>query len=343
MHIKIAERLHPFTHTPGEYCILPKSTLRLQIFPALILVHDLSEAMPKWIAKIPVPVKGPVKEFTVQLNLEKGKIDVWGKSREEYFRYHIFPSEHPQHLAIQIDKGLSHWKPKASEQQASFDMNQAMKPSILLERLSLGNHKSQDWDMVKRRCDLMEILPVWLRLGELVNYPKMLAFEGTAFLIKACHNATKLEVYESLQNLFKVGFEGILSPRLTDEQHQGFDFPPISSSFSPLSLLREGAKTIRSLFIRHQNDEISILPCLPIEFHCGRFLHVQCGSLGRVDFEWSKKIIRRMVFYAEKSGSIEFHFSKEIERFRLNGQMHIAEKLIEVTQGQIYTFDRFQK
>ncbi len=341
--IKIAERLHPFSHTPGEYCLLPKSSLRLQIFPALIIVHDLSESIPRLLAKIPVPIKGPVKEFTAQLNLEKGNIDVWGQSSEEYFHYRIFSALLPLQIALQIDKGLSTWKPKPLEQDPSFAIQQAAQSSITAERLSLGNHKSQDWDMVKRRSDLVEILPAWLRLGELIPSPKRISYEGTAALLNVCNKESKLEVYSTLQNLFKVAFEGILSPRLRDDQHQGFNFPTVPVSLSPLVLLTEGAKTIRTLFIRSDQNHIFILPCLPPQFHCGRFLQVQCAPLGLLDFEWTKKMVRRMIFYSQTDGAIHFHFPKEVHRFRLNGLIHPVEKPIEVLSGQIYTFDRFQK
>lgn len=347
MHIKITERLRPFSHTPGMYCILPGSSLRLQIFPALLVVHDLSEAEPQLMAEIPVPVKGPVKEFTIQLDLEKSALHVWGESDQGYFRYQIRSAPQPFHMLLESDKGLSSWSPNPSFNHASFQVQKiSSQPKnyspALIDRLSLGSHKSQDWDMVKRRGELVEILPAWLRLGQLIKVPDNISYEGTAALLKVCQNASKLEAYEAFQNLFNVAFEGVLSPSLKDNQHQGFELALPPSSLSPLILLTEGAKAIRSLFIRAHKNEIFVLPCLPPQFHCGRFLQVRCDHLGLLDVEWTKKAIRCMVFHAETTESIHFHFPKDVLRFRLNGQSYPAGKPIDVEKGQLYTFDRFQ-
>lgn len=334
MQIKIAERLRPFSQTPGTYCILPGTVLRLQIFPALLLVHEVTGVKPKLIAEIPVPVKGPVKGFTVQLDLEKGAIHVWGEGLQGYFRYRILRGKDPLQLVLRVEKGLSNWNQQDLQQNLQIHST---------ERLSLGNHKSQDWEMVKRREDLTEILPVWLRLGQLTTSPQDLSYEGTAALLKVCKEASKMEVYEAFIHVFKTAFDGILSPRLVDDQHQGFEFSLASEKLSPLILLTEGAKIIRSLFIRSEGNDIHILPRLPPQFHCGRFLQAQCDSLGRVDFEWTKKMMRRMVFYAESTGIIKLHFPKDIEQFRLDGQFIQVGQPIEVEQGRRYIFDRFQK
>ncbi len=346
MIIKIAERLQPFSHTPGTLCVLPGTNLRLKIFPALIVVHDLSQAEPKFLAEIPIPAKGPVKEFTVQLDLEKGAIQVWGKSSQGYFLYRIFLTKHPFQIALEIKKGLSDWMPVPSTNALQVELILSLSNNtlpILTERLSLGSHKSQDWDMVKRRNDLVEILPTWLRLGQMIQPPQNFSYEGTAAFLKICQNASKMEAYTILQNLFNTGFEGILSPRLKDEQHQGFELTEPDPSSSPLFLLSEGAKVIRSLFIKFIQNNIHVLPSLPPEFHCGRFLQIRCEKLGVLDFEWSKKTIRRMIFRSETNESMQFHFPNHVQKFRLNGQMNQIEMPIEVQKGKIYIFDRFQK
>lgn len=339
MQIKIAERLSPFSHLLGTFCVLPRSALRLQIFPALIIVDDLSHAEPKRIAEITVPVKGPIKEFTVQLDLEKGVIHVWGECLQGYFRYMIFAQQDPFQIGFQLIKGLSYWSPDLSKIQVGNYKNL----SVLTERLSLGNHKSQDWEGVKRRANLVEIFPSWLRLGQLVETPENVDDGGSATLLKACEISSKMEVYDSFLNLFKVAFEGILSPSLDDVHHQGWDFTPPRHSLSPLILLSRGAKAIRSLFLRCHQNEIFVLPNLPPQFHCGRYLQVQCGDLGLLDLEWTKKMIRCMVFHAKKDIEINFHFPKEIKKFRLNGDEYQSEQLIAVKEGETYVFDRFQK
>ncbi|QLH35365.1 MAG: hypothetical protein HWD61_03745 [Parachlamydiaceae bacterium] len=121
----------------------------------------------------------------------KNKIQIWGKSSQGYFRYNIRSAENPWEISIEIEKGLTDWKPAPLPSFSSFKIHSFASPSSScffnwIDRLSLGNHKSQDWDMVKRRGDLTEILPVWLRLGQIVHQPSFVAYEGTLDLLKIC-------------------------------------------------------------------------------------------------------------------------------------------------------------
>lgn len=337
MQIIIKERLRPFSHVPGTFCLLPGTFLRLQLFPALIRLEELSQSQPQLLREIPVPIQGPVKDFTVQLDLERGFVKVWGFSREGYFLYHILPTEYPFEIAIDIKKGLSHWMPLSSK------LPSPEQKVLLTDRLSLGNHKSQDWEMVKRRGDLTEILPLWLRVGQQVSLPLDTPLEGTAALLKNCETAAKDQIYDALKNVFFVAFEGILSPRLIDKDYLGFDLAMPSAIASPLIVLSEGAKIIRALFVRMVQRKIYILPHLPPEFHCGRFIGVHCQGLGWIDMEWTKKMLRRMTFRSEATGPLDFFFPHEIKQFRLNGHMHLTGHSLEVLEGKEYIFDRFQK
>lgn len=347
MQIKIAERLRPFTHIPGTFFILPKSSYRLQIFPALMIIHDLSEAEPILKATIPVPVKGPLKEFTAQLDLEKGAIHIWGEDTTGYFRYLIFYDSHQNAISIELIKGLTIWPSIFSIGGHGVTINILSSHQKILpiagERLSLGNHKSQDWDGVKKRASLMEIFPFWLCLGQQIkNVQEVLPTGGTLALLKRCQQASKTEAYEAFKNLFKIAFEGILSPCLHDIHHQGIDLPPVPSHLSPLSLLSEGAKAIRSLFIRHHQKELFILPSLPPEFHCGRYLRISCDSIGFLDLEWTKKKIRRVLFHSKVNGPIKFHFPKDVKHFRLNGHPVDLNDSLHFIENETYIFDRFQ-
>lgn len=124
-------------------------------------------------------------EFTLQQDLERNCVWVFGKN----FR-------------MKLD-GVSHEK---------------------IERLSLGSHKSQDWDMVLRRMDMNEILPVLYDLGQKSK-------PGTPVSI---HN------YEEF---YRESFDGIAVPRG--------------------SFLRETFEKIRSHFILEKDLEIVLLPDNP--------------------------------------------------------------------------------
>lgn len=374
MRITIAERLRPFSHISGNKYPLPGSSLCLQIFPSLIRIFDLSFSEPQLLSEITLGIKGPVKDFTVALDLEKGNICIWGFAADGYFRYRISAIlQHQQSFLISIEKkpvqGISISTSKNFQisqtlanpkdrlivaPQGVLCQNFDIYVPPLAGRLSLGNHKSQDWEFVKYRQDLKEIFPVWYLLGQLLPSFNAHHFEGTAAFLKECREAIENSSGNFLQsflNLFQAGFEGILSPRLRDEQYLGFSLPPISnnSKLSPLILLKEGADLIQKVFIKQINNTIEVLPALPPEFHCGRFINISCGQFGVLHFEWSKKIIQRMIFYSKISGSIQFKFQKELQSFRLreggkdHGKMHSCISSIDVEKEKIYYLDNFKK
>lgn len=196
-----------------------------------------------------------------------------------------------------------------------------------VERLALGSHKKQEWELVRRRCDLAEILPIWFRLGQMV--PQVATkLTGTAELLER----------GEFRKAFLAGFSGIMTPHLEDRMHYGYTEGDAQES-SPLVLLTEGYKRIRKLFLV-ESDEIAILPELPTELHAGRMLGLKV-SAGELDLEWSKKFIRRMQLRAEIDGVVKFSFAKGVKRMRVNGKV-IGVDGVEVEKGSVYQFDRFE-
>lgn len=381
MRIAIAERLKPFSHTPGTHFVLPGSSLRIQVFPTLIRIHDLSENEPKILAEIKLDLLGPLTDFTIMQDLEKGSIQVWGRTKTGYIRYRITAvSEIPNQFAIYLEKipenglqltidsvqGYSFYRNGNPNQQIQCN---SVKETILIakqseggmlyaptitERLSFGSHKAQDWELIARRQDLSEILPIWFRLGQLVPKHNGIFAEGTLSLLERCRQLIfqreLLEILPAFRDLFLAGFDRALSPRIEDNQYQGFQLPSVSSGnhTSPLILLTEGTALIRSLLVQNKNDGVSILPVLPPEFHCGRLLSTSC-KLGKLDLEWSKHMIRRMILIGESEGTLTFHFQKGIKQFRLRqgnadkGTIKITPANIAIQPGSTYFFDHFER
>lgn len=354
MKISIAQRLHPFSHQPGIFCLLPGTSLRFQIFPALLRVHDLSSAEPRFVCELPVNVGGPVSNFTVVNDLEKGEIQVFGHSAKGYFCY-----------LIKALQGSNEWIIRVRNNPDKQDLIAVEEPSSTLppflpetrERLSLGVHKAQEWESMQRRQDFAELFPYWLRLGQLVSYKPIAnaPVEGSAVLLNKCKEILTAHSPECFlkpfYSLFLAGFQGIFCPRLVDDQFQGFGLKEVSphSQFSPLYLLTEGANVIRSLFIKEESNHVAILPSLPPEFHAGRFLDVACGKASTISIEWSKKSLRRMVVCAIEEEQVLFVFPKEIKRFRLRknlqepGSKVLTSTPLLLHAGQKYFIDQFEK
>jgi len=323
--ISIAERLRPFSHQPGTKCLIPGSQYFIEAFPALVKIRTLSGDLVK---EIVLDIQGPLKQFTTMQDLERGCATLFS----ELYHFHILPNL-----------------------EVVFQKNPPLPSLKLQERLSLGCHKKQDWEAIKKRCDFREIFPYWFRLGSLLNLPARKSDEGGVFsLLKTSYEALYSHrpetILSNFKSLFLAGFSSMLVPRAFDDDYQGILPSNLTESQeSPLYLLSEGSALIRSLFILAAENEISILPNLPPEFFSGRMVNVSCSSYGNIDFEWSKKTIRRVCFHAQKDGEILLHFPSKMKFFRLRTDMREKGRILacgdslEIKSGSQYLLDRFQK
>lgn len=356
MHIKIAERLRPFSHNPGATLILPGSGYRLQVFPALLKVDDLSGHNPVAVSEVAFDLSGPIRDFTVEQDLEKGRVGIWGHAIEGYFRYWITAHADGNGLEIAFDKMPGNGKFRAGDRLTL--PSQQNQDSVFLmpkiDRLSLGSNKAQDWEMVCRRRDFAEIFPVWHRLGQLVPSSDSFDEVGTLTLLQECREAIAAKapehILKSFERLYLSGFEGMLSPRLQDTDHQGIAVQaiPREACSSPLELLSRGSAVIRSLFVQHREQTIYLLPALPTEFHCGRLIDVACGDAGSLSIEWTKRNMRCASFAAENTQQLSFVFCNREKRCRLRlnhkdrGVLYFSGKPLAVAAGQNYWFDNFE-
>jgi len=311
MRITIGQRLRPFSHLPGTFVWLPGTTIRMQLFPTRIVYDDLSGAFPQRIKELDFSRTGPVKDFTVQQDVERGEVVVWGHSKEGYFKFE--------------------------------DLGQRTEG---LERLSLGSHKAQDLEQMQRRLDFKELFPIWFQLGQMVPPLEARPFEGSLQLLEPCakaivsgHPETIIEPFEAL---YRAGFEGLFAPRLNDEEHQGLGVRPASNkSASPLWLLVKGSELIRSLFVQQEDHHVSLLPALPPQFHSGRMIGVKLPGIGLLDLEWSKKEVRRCVIRSSESVSFNLT-SKHHKSFRINKQeRHSTGSVLQLSPGE-WRLDQFR-
>lgn len=328
-YISISDRFRPFIHTPGMFCPIPATCLAAKVFPAFVQIFNIAEYPYKLINEHRLPIAGRVDPFTLLLDVEKGGVTVFGEGSSGYFRYQILPATSVPGYELVGNKGAL----------LSESANTSPFPQIR-ERLALGCNKKLDWDLVKRRLDLKEILPVWHRLGLLVP-------DQSKKTLSHLFPKKKQEIEESLLSLFLGYFQGILTPRNEDLEYQGLTLPLLPQDTSPLALLKEGSDWIRTLFVEEVNEIIHILPHLPSIFHEGRLIHVPL-SQGELNIEWSKKTIRRVIFIANSSGSVIFKFPNMVRTCRVRKNLQEKGKILtcdvhmDVEEGVNYLLDRFQ-
>jgi hypothetical protein len=276
--IEIREKLAPFSHMPGVRCLVPLSDYTVQVYPAALLVQG---------QKIPLPFHFP--DFTVQMDLERDCLWLWDKKHR--LKLHA------------TETGLYLGDERIATDGKTF-------PKQPCERLSLGNWKAQDWDLVRRRHNLLEIAPALFLLGQ-----------------KTPVQGTKITHPE---HFFLAASQNLCVP--TQEEAALLGLPPLN--MEPLALFHASYQTFRSYLL----DGASILPHLPPEWHAGRALGLQT-PFGTLDLEWSKKTIRRMIVHATESQEVAFKF-KRVKSCRCNGKA--SDGAVQLEAGKDYLLDRFR-
>lgn len=298
MTIEIAARLKPFCHKIGTICVIPHSSIQVEVFPTVLRFVDLVTGK-VWEEKL--DWKGPVEGFTVELDLEKGCLEVFGKTADGFRKKKIGGEK----------KGL-------------------------VEHLSLGKHTKLDWELVLRRMNMEEMVPVLFQLGQMV--PEV---EGKTPILQFLEFGDKREVARQLTLFFKTGFHGMMAPRLTDDDFQGI-VERGETEGSPLTLLRRGYKAIRSLFFREE-EGFSFLPNLPPEFHAGRMVNLRTEAGDEISIEWSKKLIKKVMIKPGRTREVNLTFQKSLSTFRINRKKkHAVREPLALTAGQTVFLDRYE-
>lgn len=333
MKISIAERLHPFSHSPGSLFLLPYSDCQIAVYPARLIctLIEQDSSFP-----IDLDLRGPIEDFTAELDLQRGELRVWGTSADGFFRYRLFAK--PDGIWIQLEKApenrlICRHGTSIFHLTADECLLIPVKLNILSakskEQLSLGMHKVQDWDLIYRRMDLKEIFPHWLRIGQITPSSQS---RSTHPLLEKCRELIekreKLHIGKGFELLFRTAFSGVCVPRAFDSQYQGI-LPADTSWGNLIPLLTESAALIRSLFFHESQDAIAILPCALPEFHCGRMVNIGSFRPLTFDIEWTKKYLRTVAVHSRAIQTAVLRFPKGVASCRIRRQPQCGKRFIE--------------
>jgi len=320
MHIDIALRFKPFSHEPGTTCLIPGTSWRVQAFPTLIRFFGPNgENLEHRFLH-----KDIVEGFTVEQDLEKKEIRIFGRPK----------------LSCRIAQGKV-WEGKQLvlelPHSASLDK---------IDRFSMGVHKAQEWEGIRRRLDLTEILPLWFHLGQMTP-AKESQKKGTLLLLEECLKfravKDKLQLEKSLKHLFLSGFGRMFDPRVHDPEHRGIVSNTEEDSGAALALLREGSRLIRSLLFTQNEKRWQILPCLLPHFHSGRFQ----GEL--LDLEWSNTKLKKIVLHSPCDQEVILEWPSDLKTCRMRnntkekGRVLSREEPLFLSKNHIIYLDRFER
>lgn len=363
MKIKIDQKISPFSKVAGTEAMIPKTTFSAKIFPVKIEFYNREKSKGSCDLALFLKIKGPINHFEVFQNIERSFIEVKGFSEDGFIRYQIkedngsisifFEKLPTETIEVILGEGNKS-QIIGRKTLLSLPLKTKVREESDLEKLSFGIHKAQDIELVNRRSDLLEIFPIWFALAQRVFETKP-SLEGNALLFSEAERFIledkKIELEKLFKNIYQVGFSSLFVPSLVDEKHQGIvdENSHVSKSSSPLVMFQKGFELIRSLFISQKDSDISILPCLLPIFHSGRMVNINLKSIGFIDIEWSKKLLKKMIIYSKKSMKIRFKLQKPIKSFRMRSNLKDMGKIINasseiyIEKDQIYFFDKFQK
>ena len=349
MKINIAQRFHPFSHENGTKFLLPNTSYSIQVFPTRLNFVDVAGQMESFFFSL--DFSGPLGDFTAELDLELGVLRVFGMTKKGYMRYIICAKKDGIWLTVEKipeEKLILHrsFSPeplclsKGETLLISYPFNHFEKMKNE-ERLSLGIHKSQEWELIRRRNDFKEIFPFWLMLSHWIPRKDGGREQGNYLLLQECrrkiNQGEKETVLTAFRHLFLAAFDGVLVPRLYDSEYQGI-LPEVEQKkpfSSPLPLLTEGAELIRSMFFQEKEEKIAILPCLSSEFHSGRMIGVKSLKGLTLDFEWTKKKLRRMRIFSLYEQEFLLNLPKGIQSCRIKQNQRVIKKLMTDAEGNV--------
>lgn len=307
---------------------IPGSHLYAQVFPTRWRVFSSSHQL---IDEGDLFVSGPLKRFCVFQNLHRGGLAVVS----EKYKYYLLPSG-----------------------QCVSSLRGSLPPVRNTEPLlSLGVYKHADLHKMRHRRDIREILPFWFRLAVMTPAGEGVHVGSASLLTdldQKVQERRKVELCSALLCFYLAGMSENLLPRVYDDEYQGLLASPdhIVREEIPFSLLHKSASVLQSIFIDVRKEEIGVLPALPPELPCGRFLNIPLPGIGRVSLEWSKKVIRRVCLHAEATTHIRFTFSSSLSTCRLrhwdkkqmlSSSSFSLRESMEIKSATTYLLDCFQK
>ncbi len=347
MKIAICDRLRSFSHKSGHQMIVPGTLVELQVFATELLWGPLEREK----KSISLDLKGPMNPFTVEQDLEGKLVRIYGQSQTGYFRMSV-QVEKMGFLLLRFEKTPPLGIPAIFQGESMCFFSGDTFPLCVVEnsertsqeKLFLGLSKQKEWERMRDRKDLREILPLWHALGNTIPEEEG---EKTFFpaLEEAIAKQEKQKVYDLLLLSYLVHFSAGLFPRREDAEKQGI--PPLVESTK--NLLSQGAKKIRSLFFQEQEEGWYFLPCLPSQFVCGKMTDIQTKNGSRIDLEWTKHRLRKMRIRVEQEQEICLYFPKEIKSFRMKRSFRDRGQIVSVPgssfivpEGEVW-LDLFQK
>ncbi len=336
MRIDILKHATVILHTPGTPLLIPSTPYIVTAYPTCIVIDNFQT---KQKTEVSIEIPGKSLEFNVKADLEKGYVEIAGRSHKGFYRACVERKDTDLHIYPHKGCGF---------QEVRLPFERYVKnESQLTSRLSFGVHKSLDWAKVVSRDDMLEMLPLLFAVSK--GYRS--AHESGDSLLQqllrtTCDPEARGSLLSHLKDCVRASMKGVFAPFGHDPEHWGYTLPASNLSTSEfLGLMNE---TILNMFIQRSEGVLSILQALPVEAHSGRLIGIELSGLG-IEIEWTKKKIRRLFIDAFTSQEIYLKLPDGLKSFRMRtskqekGVIHSSGLPLSLQAGNRYYLDHFER
>ena len=315
--------------------MIPKSPWVLEAYPLqYAFIHGNRKEI------ISIKLESPVLEFQIEQDLEKDLIKVFLRVEKSYFQFEIFHDD--ESIVFSLKRGKEVYLEFQGKEillqkgeALSFHAGRAFVYDHM-ERLSFGVSKKLNWELIKKRNDLNEILPILFFLGQKIEpSERELEIKGP-------------ETKKEFEHFLLSYFHHMLVPRRGSDRREGIFSELLPIHFKLEELIRIAYESIRKWLLREDLGKVFLLESLPNEFIHGRVLGLKANH-AFFDIEWNKGKILKIKITGRHDGVLEIQWPKYVDSFRI--KHHLKEKgrwvsrdeEILVSPSSIYYLDNFQK
>lgn len=310
--IKIKEDYRYFTHLIGKESVIPLSKVVAKVFPTRLEIGEVV---------VDLNLTGPIKGFTHLLNMEKGRVEVFGKAKEGY--YHVFLLAKEGKIVLRLHRGSSlslvidgkELTLEKGQEQTLLEAKTMPMPDFI-EKISFG-------------CSKKALLENDIqRLTKLYYFSQMIP--------KADALEMPLEDMESL-------ISDLFVPSTSDRFFRGIITEhDIQDKFSVFASLYAKIKT--DLVVEEENT-LSVLRNSDAFNIAGRGVSLVTENF-HVDVLWRKGRVLKVAITSAKDLSKKITFPGAVKKFRVRkhtnekGKWHLADKPLFCKKNETLFIDR---
>ena len=306
--IHIREDYRYFTHLPGKESVIPLSKAVAKVYPCRI------EVIAEKTCVIELQVTGPIEGFTHLLNIEKGRVEVFGTAKEGYFHLFLVGKDDKVYLKLHRGKTLL----------------------IELETRTVILNKGEEIALVTTETIPMPESFEKVSFGcyKKPLFENSIPLESKLYVLAQLFPKTSLETDETI-------FIDLFSPKTEDPLYRGLNVK--SNELDKFSLFSSFFQKYRASILVEKLDEIHLLAGkLP---HAGRALGLICDGC-TIDILWKKGKVIKMIIHPTQDSKKTLHFQGVVKSFRIKnnpkgkGKTFNATKPISLEQNKLLYVDR---